>query len=156
MHDRRAGFRYPGPRVSLLAALVVCLAPRATAQRSRATPCDRVASASFEFGTTAGNLRHDSTRIATDGIITRRNRTTWIAEHRRATADEVQRAARLAVDNGFYRLPTAPTRPTRNPDAARAFITIRSACGTKHVELVPEDAPPAFRDLLAKLQAITR
>ena len=44
--------------------------------------------------------------------------------------------------------------PTRNPDAARDFVELRSACGTKHVEYVMGQGPPAFRALYDSLAAL--
>jgi hypothetical protein len=62
--------------------------------------------------------------------------------------------ARRAWHGGFTRLPTAPTHPTRNPDAARQYIEIHSACGAKHVEYADGDAAPAFRELYTRLGAL--
>ena len=70
--------------------------------------------------------------------------------------DAVAGLARMAWSGGFTRLPTAPTRPTHNPDAARDFVEIQSACGHKHVEYAGGEGAPAFRELLALLQAIKR
>jgi hypothetical protein len=64
--------------------------------------------------------------------------------------------ARRAWTGGFVRLPTAPTRPTRNPDAARQYIEIHSACGAKHVEYVSGEGAPVFRELYTRLDALTR
>jgi hypothetical protein len=52
------------------------------------------------------------------------------------------------------RLPTAPTRPTRNPDAARQYIELHSACGAKHVEYASGEGAPEFRELYTKLDAL--
>jgi hypothetical protein len=54
------------------------------------------------------------------------------------------------------RLPTAPTRPTRNPDAARQYIDLHSACGAKHVEYASGEGAPVFRELYTRLDAVTQ
>ena len=52
-------------------------------------------------------------------------------------------------------LPSAPSRPTPNPDAARDFIELHSACGRKHVEFQGGGGSPEFQRLLAALDSLT-
>jgi hypothetical protein len=157
----------PGSRVwyaawPLIAIVVTLGGPRTgAAQGGRTAPrervaCDRTSAAWFEFGTTGGNIRPDTSRIAADGTISRFTGGRWVVDSHHLSLDAIAGAARLAATNGFMRLPAAPTRPTRNPDASRSFITLHSPCGSKHVEVPPGTAPPSFRELLAVLERLNR
>jgi hypothetical protein len=131
----------------------------ASAQAARRAPvrCDRVATTSFEFGRTGGNLRGTSIRIGPDGAISRRlTGGAWVPADSAIPRDAVTGLARVAWTNGFTGLPTAPSRPTRNPDIARDYIDVRSGCGTKHVESAPGEGAPLFRELLALLTLVAR
>lgn len=115
-------------------------------------PCDRVATTSIAFGHTAGNLKPEGFLLRADGTLVRDDSTstrlTKVAE------GEVRRLARRGWTGPFVKLRPAPTRPTRIPDAARDFVELRSACGTKHVEYVMGEGPPAFRELYDELASL--
>ena len=64
--------------------------------------------------------------------------------------------ARQAWTGPFIRLPAAPTHPTQNPDAARRYVELHSACGAKHVEYASGEESPVFRDLYTRLDSLTR
>jgi hypothetical protein len=124
---------------------------------TRRTHCDPVSSTSFSFGLTGGNLKPSGWHIAATGAVNPEGDGMSTSGRPRVVSARALRAlARRAWSSGFTRLPTAPTHPTRNPDAAREFIEIHSACGMKHVEYASGDAAPAFRDLYARLEALTR
>jgi hypothetical protein len=133
--------------------LMLLVAGSAQAQAAKAPRCDRIATTSIVFGRTGGNMRGSATRIATDGTVTRDAKPSTAA--RSLSTDVVSGLARLGWSGGFATLRSAPTHPTRNPDEARDYIDLKSACGTKHVETVRESAPAAFRELLALLEALT-
>jgi len=139
-------------QVLLLASVVAC-APVATAQAQHAQRnCVNERATSFAFGSTGGTLRPDTVYLDADGTVRWSSRAseTRVAHIPR---DSVRSLAHLAWSRAFLSLPTAPTRPTRNPDAARSFVDVRSACGRhKHVEAVFEESRPAFRQLLSRLE----
>ena len=146
-------------RTLLLATLATGLWPvPVPAQRSPVVPgCDKVGTTSIEFGRTGGSIKPAALRVSVDGSLLQRvDGGEFGSTGRTLSRDAVTGLARLAWSGGFTRLPTAPTKPTHNPDAARDFIDIRSACGHKHVEYAGGEAAPAFRELLALLQAVTR
>jgi hypothetical protein len=145
-----------------LALILVALAARtiagqgvaASSPRSRA--CDRVATTEITFGRTGGSIRPAGLRVGTDGIVTRAGDSVSGSPPVVTLSRETVRGlARLAWTNGFAALPTAPTRPTRNPDAARDFVELRSPCGRKHVEYAAGEGAPVFRELYALLTALT-
>ncbi|MEO7457465.1 MAG: hypothetical protein ABIY52_14465 [Gemmatimonadaceae bacterium] len=138
------------------ALLVITLGTMATSLHAQRPACDRTGTTSFELGRTGGNLRSDGTRIGADGRITKQVNGAWVAVGTPASRDAVAGLARLAWSNGFTKLPTAPTKPTRNPDAARDYIDVHSACGSKHVEYANGEGAPPFRELLALLQLMAR
>jgi hypothetical protein len=140
-------------RLLRAAALPLLAASAAYAQAPASRRCDRIATTTITFGRTGGNLRGSTTRIATDGTVTRDGEPA--TPPRPLSRDVVSGLARLAWSGGFATLRAAPTRPTRNPDESRDYIEVKSACGTKHVETVREQAPAAFRELLAMLEALT-
>ena len=72
-------------------------------------------------------------------------------------ADSVRALARDAHRSAFWTTAGPPiTRPTRNPDVARAYIDASLSCG-HHRSLYPADEePPPFRALLRRLNAIAR
>lgn len=113
--------------------------------------CDRVGTTSITFGYAGGNLKPTALRIASSGAVRGVGQTTASA---RVSKSAVHELARRGWSRAFISLPTAPTHPTRNPDAARQFIELRSACGSKHVEYADGEGPPAFRDLYAQLQSL--
>lgn len=128
------------------------------AQRSAtAVHCDKVGTTTITFGRMGGSIKPAAVRVNVDGSLSQRMDGGDFASTGRTIArDAVAGLAHLAWSGGFTRLPTAPTKPTRNPDTARDFIEIQSACGHKHVEYAGGEGAPAFRELLALLQAITR
>jgi len=129
----------------------------AQASRRASSTCDRIATTSFEFGRTGGNLRGTSIRIAADGAVSRRLAGgAWVPADSAVPRDAVTGLARIAWTNGFTRLPTAPSRPTRNPDIARDYIDVRSNCGTKHVESAPAESARPFRELFSLLTLAAR
>ena len=133
---------------AIAAAMVVGCHP-ASAQHS---PCDRVATTSIAFGRTAGNIRPEAFLLRADGTLVREDSTaTFLAK---ASKAEVRRLARRGWTGPFVKLREAPSRPTRIPDAARDFVELRSACGTKHVEYVTGEGPPAFRELYDALTSL--
>jgi hypothetical protein len=139
----------------LLGALGAAAQQSAGPMRSRR--CDPVASTSFSFGLTGGNLRPTGWHITPGGIVSAVGDSGGAPSPRRTVSRQTLRAlARRAWHGGFTRLPTAPTHPTRNPDAARQYIEIHSACGAKHVEYAAGDAAPAFRELYTRLGALTQ
>ncbi len=130
-----------------------------TGQRARRTSvaCDRIGTATIEFGRTGGNIKPAATRLMPDGSVSQRaNGGAWTPSAKTVPRDVVAGLARFAWTGGFTKLPTAPSRPTRNPDAARDFIELRSACEAKHVEYAGGEGAPVFREILALLQAVTR
>ena len=121
------------------------------------TRCDPVASTSFSFGLTGGNLKPTGWRIAATGAVSPLGESTGDSARRDTVSTRALRdIARRAWTGGFMRLPTAPTRPTRNPDAARQYIELHSACGVKHVEYASGEGAPVFRELYTRLDALTR
>ena len=145
-------------RFTSLLGAVLLLLPRLAATQPRALPlrhavCDRVATTSFTFGRTGGNIRPYGWRLARDGTLSRLADGV-IAERLGVVPREaVRRIARLAWTNGFAALPTSPTHPTRNPDAARHFIEARSACALHHVEYAGGEEARAFRAVRALLDS---
>lgn len=145
-------------RPALLAVVASLLgAAPLGAQRTTRVRCDRIATTSISFGRTGGNIRPSGVRILANGVVRDIGDT---SEPPRAVAKvpvaELRRIARRAWTGPFVRLPTAPTRPTPNPDAARDFIELRSKCGTKHVEYQGGTGAPEFQRLLATLDSLTR
>jgi hypothetical protein len=121
------------------------------------TRCDRIGTTSISFGRTGGNIKPSGVRILTNGAVRDLGDTGDPPRAMsRVPVAELRRVARRAWTGPFVRLPTAPTRPTPNPDAARDFIELRSACGRKHVEYQAGSGAPEFRRLLAELDALTR
>jgi len=145
-------------RAALLtvAASLIGTAP-VRAQRATRARCDRIATTSISFGRTGGNLRPSGVRILSNGVVRDIGDT---SDPPRAVTKvpvpELRRIARRAWTGPFVRLPTAPTRPTPNPDAARDFIELRSRCGSKHVEYQGGTGAPEFQRLLARLDSLTR
>lgn len=128
------------------------------AQRSAAAVhCDKVRTTTITFGRAGGSIKPAALRVNADGSLSQRvDGGDFTSTGRTLARDAVAGLAHLAWSGGFTRLPTAPTKPTRNPDAARDFIEIQSACSHKHVEYAGGEGAPAFRELLALLQAVTR
>lgn len=114
--------------------------------------CDRVATTSIAFGRTAGNLKPEGFLLRVDGTLVRDDSTASVMGQVDTT--RVRRLARRGWTGPFAKLREAPTRPTRIPDAARDFVELRSACGTKHVEYAMGEGPAAFRELYDTLAAI--
>jgi hypothetical protein len=145
-------------RRSHLVLLAACMSllgnGRADAQRAR---CDRIGTTSISFGRTGGNIRPTGVRILANGAVRDLGDTSDPPRAMtRVPVADVRRLARRAWTGAFARLPTAPRRPTSNPDAARDFIELRSACGRKHVEYQGGTGAPEFRRLLAELDSLTR
>jgi hypothetical protein len=127
------------------------------ADASRRGRCDPVSSTSFTFGLTGGNLKPSGLHIAASGKVSPVGDGASPAPLQGTVSTRALRdLARRAWKSGFTRLPTAPTHPTRNPDAARQYIEVHSACGAKHVEYATGEAAPAFRDLYTRLETLTR
>jgi hypothetical protein len=131
-------------------------APSRPAHPATRIRCDRVATTSISFGQTGGTLKPNGVRIEANGVV-RVLGASSAGSHTAAAVPtrELRRLARRAWTGPFASLPTAPTRPTPNPDAARDFIELRSACGVKHVEYQSGSGAPEFRHLLAALEALT-
>lgn len=143
---------HPRSSVRLGAAIAVAIAlggQPAAAQHAR---CDRVATTSIAFGRTAGNIRPDAFLLRTDGTLVHDDSTA--SPVATVAPAEVRRIARRGWTGPFARLRPAPTHPTRIPDAARDFVELRSACGTRHVEYVMGQGPRAFRELYDTLAAV--
>ena len=151
----------PGPRpvLYMAAALLLCTA-HAGAQRpsvAQRAPCARIGTTAISFGRTGGNLRPSGVRILANGAVRDLGDTEDPPRAiNRVPVAELRRVARRAWTGPFVKLPTAPSRPTPNPDAARDFIELRSACGSKHVEYQGGTGATEFRRLLAELDALTR
>lgn len=146
MTKRPRSLAFPAAIVTL--ALVLGCRPAA----GQHAPCDHVATTSIAFGRTAGNLRPEGFLLRADGTLVRDDSSaTLLAKVGKA---EVRRLARRGWTGPFVKLRPAPTRPTRIPDAARDFVELRSACGTKHVEYVMGAGPPAFRELYDVLASL--
>jgi hypothetical protein len=131
----------------------------AVAQRSshvkRASRCDTIATTSITFGRTGGNITPAGLRIAASGAVTSLADRAGVGSSARAVpVDELRRLAALGWRGRFVRLPTAPTRPTHNPDVARDFVELRSACARKHVEVPADQEPAAFRALFTQLETV--
>ncbi|MEP7002486.1 MAG: hypothetical protein ABI969_18490 [bacterium] len=144
--------------LALIACGAALLGRDVEAQVSRRAParCERIATTTFEFGRTGGNIRSTAVRVDTSGAISRLVGAVWTPSESGVPRDAVMGLARIAWSTAFTQLPSAPTKPTRNPDAARDYIDVKSACGSKHVEAVPDASAPAFRELLALLRIATR
>jgi hypothetical protein len=141
-------------RVSALFGLQLMLAARlAQAQGG----CADAQGTSFAFGKTGGTLVPDTMYVAADGTVRGSPRVPADANRVvRVPRDSMLALAHTAWERAFIALPAAPVRPTRNPDAARSFINVSSACGRhKRVEAVPEEAPLVFRELLSRLRRLT-
>ena len=151
----------PHHRTVLLTMAAILLPLGAGAQRQASAAararCDPIASASFDFGLTGGNLKPTGWRIAANGVVSPVSESADASSRRHSVSTRALRdLARRARTGGFMRLPTAPTRPTRNPDAAREYIELHSACGTKHVEYASGEGAPVFRELYSRLDTLTR
>jgi hypothetical protein len=140
--------------ILLLLAASLSTAGAQTAARRPTTPCDRITTTTFEFGRTGGSIRPASIRLAADGTVMAASGDTAAPMTRLRTIPKpvVAGLARLAWTGGFATLRPAPTRPTRNPDAARRFIAVRSACGSHRVEYAMGEEAPRFRELYALLE----
>jgi hypothetical protein len=137
------------------ALIAIGVAAPAHAGVTRDQRCDRIATTAITFGHTGGTLKPSGLRITANGVVSSMGSgagMTYSTESVSRTA--IRRMARLGWHGPFASLPTAPTRPTRNPDAARQFIELHSACGTKHVEYAEGEGAPAFRDLYTRLEAL--
>lgn len=144
------------PRSLLLVLSMLVLAPVATVRAQAIVPgCDREATTSFRFGRTAGNLMPAITEVTAAGTIRHRGDESAGPALGHVPRKAVLALARRAWRGGFNALPPAPTRPTRNPDAARQFIELHSACGFHHVEYAPGEESPLFRELYARLTTLT-
>jgi hypothetical protein len=139
------------PSPVALAATICLLAGWSIPAAAQHAWCDTIATTSIVFGRTGGNIRPSTFLLRVDGTVEDSNdsaNTTPVATVSRA---DVRRLARTGWRGAFATLPTAPSRPTRNPDAARDFVELRSACGTKHVEYVSGTGAPAFRAIYQRL-----
>ena len=140
-------------RSSLFAtAIALALVTGCRPAEGQHAQCDRVATTSIAFGRTGGNIRTEGYLLRADGTLVRDDSTASKID--RVDTARVRRLARRGWTGPFAQLRPAPTRPTRIPDAARDFVELRSACGTKHVEYVMGGGPPAFRELYDALAAI--
>jgi hypothetical protein len=150
---------HPGCLAAALALIVIDARAPAHAGVMHEQRCDRIATTAITFGYTGGTLKPSGLRIAADGTVKPIGVGAGMTHSAESVPrNAVRRMARLGWTGPFVSLPTAPTRPTRNPDAARQYIELRSACGgrggTKHVEYADGEGAPAFRDLYARLQAL--
>ncbi|HET7187849.1 MAG TPA: hypothetical protein VFI52_06830 [Gemmatimonadaceae bacterium] len=144
-------------RLTLLVTASLLTAVPTHAQRTSRARCDRIATTSISLGRTGGNIRPSGMRIMANGVVRDIGDTSEPPRAvTRVPVAELRRIARRAWTGPFVRLPTAPTRPTPNPDAARDFIELRSKCGSKHVEYQGGTGAPEFQRLLARLDSLTR
>ena len=146
MTKRPRSLAFPAAIVTL--ALVLGCRPAA----GQHAPCDHVATTSIAFGRTAGNLKPQGYLLRADGTLVRDDSSA--SRMGKVDTARVRRLARRGWEGPFVKLRPAPTRPTRIPDAARDFVELRSACGTKHVEYVMGEGPPAFRELYDALVSL--
>ena len=147
----------PRTVLSVLFAASLWSTPVSAQRSTNAARCDKVGTTTITFGRAGGNIRPAALRLNVDGSLSQRvDGGDFTSTGRTVARDAVAGLAHLAWAGGFTRLPTAPTQPTRNPDAARDFIELQSACGRKHVEYAGGEGAPAFREVLALLQAVTR
>jgi hypothetical protein len=142
----------PRSSATLGTAVALALLPGCRPAEGQHAPCDRVATTSIAFGRTAGNIKSDGFLLRADGTLARDDSTASLIG--KVDTARVRSLARRGWEGPFVKLRTAPTRPTRIPDAARDFVELRSACGTKHVEYVMGEGPRAFRELYDTLAAI--
>jgi hypothetical protein len=157
-HDDKVTHGVPMKRRHLLLLTLSLLAvvPLATTHAQAIVPgCDKEATTSFRFGHTAGNLMPSVIEVTAAGAVRHRGDESAGPTLGHVPRKTVLALARRAWRGGFGALPPAPTHPTRNPDAARQFIELHSACGFHHVEYGPGDESPLFRELYARLTAIT-
>ncbi len=133
-------------------AMLLC-ASVATAQPPSKN-CAREATTSFTFGLTGGTLKPVALELSADGTVRKTGEQTGPVLGTVARKS-VATLARRTWRSGFAELPTAPTRPTRNPDVARRFIEIHSACGSHHVEYALGSEPLLFHALYARLNRLT-
>jgi hypothetical protein len=138
-----------------LSSLLFVLALHPAAGQPVAAHCRRETTTSFTFGNVGGTLVPTGLEISRAGQVRRRDGSHPGALLGSVPRDSVIAAARFAWRSGFARLPTAPTKPTRNPDAARHFIELHSDCGTKHVEYGPGDESSVFQQLWDRLSRLT-
>ena len=133
-------------------AVAMAFVPGSRVASAQPGTCDRVGTTSIAFGRTAGNIKTEGFLLRANGTLVREDSSA--SPITTVTAARVQRLARRGWTGPFVKLREAPTRPTHNPDAARDFVELRSACGTKHVEYVMGEGPRAFRELYDALRAI--
>jgi len=143
---------FPNSRL-LGAAVIASLALACRPASAQHVSCDRVATTSIAFWRTAGNIRPDVVLLRADGGLVKGDSAVG-TPFAVVPVEQVRRLARRGWTGPFATLRTAPTRPTRIPDAARDFVELRSACGAKHVEYVMGEGPPAFRELYDSLAAL--
>ena len=134
-----------------LLSLVLLLAAMPLRAQQTLGACDREATTSFRFGLTGGNLEPSATEITAKGEVRRRGPESAGPTLGHVPRDSVRALAMRGWRGGFGGLPPAPRRPTANPDAARKFIELHSACGMHHVEYGPGTESPLFNELYARL-----
>lgn len=135
-------------RVAIAGSLALACRPVAAQHAA----CDRVATTSIAFGRTGGNIRPERFLLRADGSLVRDD--TTASSLATVMTARVRTLARRGWTGPFAKLRPAPTHPTRIPDAARDFVELRSACGTKHVEYAMGEGPPAFRELYNALASL--
>ena len=116
--------------------------------------CDREGTTSFRYGLTGGDLMPLATEVTARGEVRERTMEHVGAVNGHVPRRAVRALAHRAWRGGFGTLPPAPTKPTSNPDAARPYIELHSACGFHHVEYGPGTESPLFRDLMARLKRL--
>lgn len=135
-------------------ALPVLIASTTAAAQQPPVGCDRVGTTSVEFGYTAGNLQPSAIELLPDGRLRQLDDERQGPVLGRVPRDSVRSLSRRAWAGGFAKLPPAPTRPGPNPDAARPYIELHSACGSHHVEYIPGQESRLFRELYARLNRL--
>ncbi|MDQ6633554.1 MAG: hypothetical protein M3Z10_02230 [Gemmatimonadota bacterium] len=118
--------------------------------------CNRIATTSFTFGLTGGNIRPSALRIAANGTVSPAGDTTGIAYRSTVPTRILRTLARHAWTGAFAKLPAAPTQFKGMHDVARKYVELRSACGTKYVESESGYEAPAFREIYSRLESVTR
>lgn len=142
------------PVILLVGGLAVAIPALARSQQGAPT-CDREATTAIQFGHAGGNLVPETYEITRTGSVRHQDDEHHATVLGHVPRDSVRALARRAWRGGFAALPPAPTHPTANPDIARPYIELHTACGLKHVEYAPGTESPLFRELYARLKRLT-
>jgi hypothetical protein len=138
--------------VWLLPALLAAQAPAVAS----CAPVAATRGVTFAFGHEGGTLRPRAVSISANGLV--RVGTDAATDSVNVIAPAAVAAlATLARTGGFWTLRPRPVRsPPRNPDAARAYISVTLTCGSHRADYVAGDREPAaFTQLKALLAQVT-